>query len=68
MAVIVAATALVIIPTYNERENLEPMAEAVLRSLPDADLLIVDDRSPDGTGDLADRRAARSPRDRKSVV
>lgn len=59
---IVPATSLVIIPTYNERENLEPMAEAVLRSLPDTDLLVVDDRSPDGTGDLADRLAAQSPR------
>ncbi len=62
MAVIVPATSVVIIPTYNERENLEPLVEAVLRALPDADLLVVDDRSPDGTGDLADRLAARSPR------
>ena len=53
---------LVIIPTYNERENIEPMAAAVLRALPDADLLVVDDASPDGTGDLADRLARGSDR------
>ncbi len=56
------ADALVIIPTYNERENIEPMAEAVRRSLPEADLLFVDDRSPDGTGDIADRLAGGSDR------
>jgi dolichol-phosphate mannosyltransferase len=45
---------LVIIPTYNEAENL-PLISARLRAaMPDADLLIVDDNSPDGTGDIAD--------------
>ena len=48
----------VIIPTYNERENLEPMAARVRGAVPDADLLIVDDNSPDGTGELADKLAA----------
>jgi len=52
----------VVIPTYNERENLEPIAEAVLAALPEATLLIVDDSSPDGTGALADALAAREPR------
>jgi len=58
----VPAASLVIIPTYNERENIEPMAAAVLRALPDADLLVVDDASPDGTGELADRLARGSDR------
>ncbi|MHB1172900.1 MAG: polyprenol monophosphomannose synthase [Lacisediminihabitans sp.] len=52
---------LVIIPTYNERENLEAMAGRVLRSVPSADLLIVDDNSPDGTGALAEDLAAALP-------
>jgi dolichol-phosphate mannosyltransferase len=58
----VPAASLVVIPTYNERENIEPMASAVLRALPDADLLVVDDASPDGTGELADRLARGSAR------
>ncbi len=52
----------VILPTYNERENLEPMAAAILRSLPEASLLVVDDSSPDGTGAIADTLAASEPR------
>ena len=49
-------TAVVCLPTYNERENLEPM----LRALGDKDVhvLVIDDNSPDGTGELADRLAA----------
>jgi len=46
------------IPTYNERENLQAITEAVLASDPRLEVLIVDDSSPDGTGDLADRLAA----------
>ncbi len=45
---------LVIIPTYNEKENIEQMAAAVLDASPHVDLLFVDDNSPDGTGQLAD--------------
>ena len=41
----------VVLPTYNERENLPPMADAILANLPEARLLIVDDDSPDGTGE-----------------
>lgn len=52
----------VVLPTYNERENLERIAEAILASLPEASLLVVDDSSPDGTGTLADTIAAREPR------
>jgi dolichol-phosphate mannosyltransferase len=52
----------VALPTYNERENLEGIAEAILESLPEAILLVVDDNSPDGTGTLADTLAAREPR------
>ncbi|HEX2884166.1 MAG TPA: polyprenol monophosphomannose synthase [Candidatus Limnocylindria bacterium] len=52
----------VVLPTYNERENLEAIAEAILRALPEASLLVVDDSSPDGTGELADTVAAREPR------
>jgi dolichol-phosphate mannosyltransferase len=50
--------ALACIPTYNERENLQAIAEAVLASDPRLEILIVDDSSPDGSGDLADRLAA----------
>jgi dolichol-phosphate mannosyltransferase len=48
----------VIMPTYNERENLEAMTGRVRTAVPEADLLVVDDNSPDGTGDLADKLAA----------
>jgi dolichol-phosphate mannosyltransferase len=48
----------VIMPTYNERDNLEAVAGRVRRAVPDADLLVVDDNSPDGTGEVADKLAA----------
>jgi dolichol-phosphate mannosyltransferase len=48
----------VVIPTYNERENLESIAARVRSAVPDADVLVVDDNSPDGTGELADKLAA----------
>jgi dolichol-phosphate mannosyltransferase len=48
----------VVAPTYNERENIELFLRAVRSSAPDVDVLIVDDNSPDGTGDVADQVAA----------
>jgi dolichol-phosphate mannosyltransferase len=53
---------LIVTPTYNEAENLPRFAEAVRAALPDADLLVVDDNSPDGTGQIADSLAQRDPR------
>jgi dolichol-phosphate mannosyltransferase len=55
--------ATVCLPTYNERENLEAMVGALLERLgPDDRVLVIDDGSPDGTGELADGLAAREPR------
>src|SRR4051812_13419413 len=53
---------LVIVPTYNERENLPKLAQRIM-GLPGAvDLLVVDDNSPDGTGQIADQLALGNPR------
>src|SRR5207249_3531660 len=52
----------VVLPTYDEAENLPGIAAAILEELPSATLLIVDDNSPDGTGQLADELAATDPR------
>jgi dolichol-phosphate mannosyltransferase len=49
--------ALIVIPTYNERESLPPLVRAVLAVAPEADVLVVDDASPDGTGSAADSLA-----------
>jgi dolichol-phosphate mannosyltransferase len=54
--------ALVIIPTYNERENVARIIAAVLAQDPSIDVLVVDDGSPDGTGQIADEIAASNPR------
>jgi len=53
---------LVIVPTYNERENVESIIERTLGSVPDANVLIVDDGSPDGTGKIANELAATDTR------
>lgn len=58
---------LVIIPTYNERENLPLIVGRVHAARPDVDVLIVDDGSPDGTGELADELALADP-DRVHVM
>jgi dolichol-phosphate mannosyltransferase len=50
---------LVVVPTYNERENVELLLPAVRASAPDADILVVDDSSPDGTGEAVTRLGER---------
>jgi dolichol-phosphate mannosyltransferase len=52
----------VVLPTYNEADNLGPVSTAILAALPGATLLIVDDNSPDGTGRLADALASSDAR------
>lgn len=51
----------VVMPTYEERQNLETIAGRLRAAVPDADLLVADDNSPDGTGDLADKLAEADP-------
>ncbi len=53
---------LIVVPTYNERDNLPILIDAVFAVLPDANVLVVDDASPDGTGQLADGIAGRDMR------
>jgi dolichol-phosphate mannosyltransferase len=54
---------LIVVPTYNERDNLPPLIAAVEAALPGpCDFLVVDDNSPDGTGQVADQLAASDPR------
>ncbi|MCI0345304.1 MAG: polyprenol monophosphomannose synthase [Chloroflexi bacterium] len=52
----------VVLPTYNEAENLPGIVAAILAALPGSSLLVVDDASPDGTGRIADELAGREPR------
>src|SRR5512141_654590 len=52
----------VLVPTYNEADNVGPITAAILDALPGATVLVVDDASPDGTGRLADELAAADPR------
>ena len=75
MASTAPARAVVVIPTYNERENIEGLVEAVIAAAPYVRVLIVDDNSPDGTGEIADALADRFPemisvlhRDRKEGI
>lgn len=58
------AETLVIVPTFNEVENLASIVARLHAAVPTADVLIVDDASPDGTGELADRLAASDARTR----
>src|SRR3954469_7283400 len=53
---------LVIVPTYNELENLERILQRLAASVPTAHALVVDDGSPDGTGELPEKLADRDPR------
>ena len=54
--------ALVVIPTYNEAGNLPSLVPQVLAQDPRLEILVVDDQSPDGTGQIADALAAKEPR------
>ena len=54
--------ALIVVPTYNERDNVRGIAERLLAALPGTELLFVDDNSPDGTGTVLDELAAAQPR------
>ena len=53
---------LIFVPTYNERDNVGPMCEQIMALGLDADLVFLDDASPDGTGQVLDGLAARFPR------
>ncbi|GAY10746.1 polyprenol monophosphomannose synthase [Pseudonocardia sp. N23] len=57
-----AGPVLVVIPTYQERENIALIVKRVHAAVPDADVLVVDDGSPDGTGEIADEMAAADER------
>ena len=52
---------LTVIPTYNEKENLPIVVERLRKAVPESHILVVDDNSPDGTGQLADEMAAADP-------
>lgn len=54
--------ALIIVPTYNEKENIDEIINAVLALGEEYEILVVDDNSPDGTGDIVDARASGQPR------
>jgi len=56
------AKPLIVVPTYNERDNVPAIARRFLDALPGCELLFVDDNSPDGTGDLLDELARTEPR------
>src|SRR3979409_1655980 len=53
---------LVVLPTYNERENIEPIVTAILGQSADLEVLVVDDHAPDGTGEIVDRLAEAEPK------
>jgi dolichol-phosphate mannosyltransferase len=58
----IGAGALIVVPTYNEAENVGEIAPRLLSAAPGVELLFVDDASPDGTGDILDTMAAADPR------
>lgn len=57
-----SAKPLVCIPTYNERENIEKLINRILDILPQAEVMVIDDGSPDGTGDLVEEMIKKDPR------
>lgn len=59
---VVSGRVLVSLATYNERDNLTPLVRAIQENLPRAEILVIDDNSPDGTGGLAEELAAADPR------
>jgi dolichol-phosphate mannosyltransferase len=59
---VVGDSVLVTLATYNERENLPELVAAIKAVVPDADVLVIDDNSPDGTGEIADQMAAQDSR------
>ncbi len=54
--------AVVVVPTFNEKDNVQPLVQAIERACPEADVLFVDDNSPDGTGALLDELCQTDPR------
>lgn len=56
------AKSLIVVPTYNERDNVDGVCDRLLAALPNTDLLFVDDNSPDGTGKILDEIAGKEPR------
>lgn len=62
MPSVAPARILVSLATYNERDNLAPLLAEIHKVVPSAELLVIDDNSPDGTGRLADELAAANPR------
>src|SRR3954447_18035847 len=52
---------IIVLPTYNEKNDLEPLVEDIWRYTPDVHILVVDDNSPDGTGKLAEELSERYP-------
>ena len=57
-----SASTIILVPTYNEIDNLELAVSAIHQNLPEAHILIIDDQSPDGTGELADKLASSDQR------
>lgn len=53
---------LICMPTYNEAENIRPIIEAIHEEVPEVHVLVIDDDSPDGTGEIADEMAERDER------
>jgi dolichol-phosphate mannosyltransferase len=53
---------MIMVPTYNEAQNIERLVQQIFTFVPEVDVLVVDDSSPDGTGHLADRMAAGNSR------
>lgn len=54
--------ALIVIPTYNERDNVIPLSEKLMQSYDSVEILFIDDNSPDGTGDILDDLSSQEPR------